>query len=332
MTWTGAAASAQTQTQPPTTRPAPAPNTTRVSAASATVHARCDESSPVRIMLSRGESVVIQSFQENWVQVRVPATGEEGCMRRSVLERIPAMDQADAARRSRQTATGPSARPAPAPRLDRGMISVNATYQAASATFSDEQTFPLYQETASYTSHYEVKSNVAFDAGGAVRLWRNLGVAVAVSRFEDSRDITIDGTLPHPFFFQRERPINGTAPGTREELATHVDAAYFLTVSPKISIVAFGGASMFNVKQSVVTELKYTETFPYDTVAFAPPTVTVEKETKVGFNVGVDVGFYFTKNIGVGGIVRFARATIPFSVGDLDVGGASAGGGVRVRF
>jgi hypothetical protein len=335
------AAGASAQTKPAQTKPAqpaaaPGEMATIVSAPSATVHARCDEASPLRITLGRGERVVIQSVQDAWVNVRVPATGEEGCMRRATLERVPAMEQADQARKARQASMSPAAqaaRRAPASLSPRAIVSINGIYQSAEHTFSQEQTFDLYQETARFTSSYEVKAGPGIDASGAIRLWRQLGAGVAFTSFKDDRDITIAGTLPSPLYFGAARPISGTTPGTREETAVHANAVFFAPVGKKLELLLFGGASFFSVKQTVVDSINYQagEVYPFETTSFAGATVTQEKESKVGFNVGADVGFYFSKYIGVGGIVRFSRATIPFSVGDLEVGGAMVGGGVRLR-
>jgi hypothetical protein len=329
-----AAGVAQGQTRPRDTQmPQPSSSTTTtVSAASAAVHARCDEASPLRITLGRGETVTIVSVLDNWVSVKVNATGEEGCMRRASLTPTPAMTQSDQARRARQAAQAPGARRAASTQVaPRAVISVNGGYQSASQTFREEQTFSLHQETARYTSSYEVKSAPTVDAGGFVRLWRQVGVGVAFTSFKDDRDITIEGTLPHPFVFDRGRAISGTAPGTREEIAVHLNAAYFLPLNRKLLIVAFGGPSFFSAKQSVVGTISYSESYPYDTATFTSANVEQEKESKVGFNVGADVSYYFTKYIGVGGIVRFSRASVPFSLGDLDVGGAEVGGGIRIR-
>ena len=57
-----------------------------------------------------------------------------------------------------------------------------------------------------------------------------------------------------------------------------------------------------------------------------------EEEQKTGFNVGADVGYFFTKNVGVGGIIRFSQTKVTFSLGEVDAGGAMVGGGVRLRF
>ena len=70
-------------------------------------------------------------------------------------------------------------------------------------------------------------------------------------------------------------------------------------------------------------------------------------KTATGYNIGADVGILFTDNVGVGGIVRFSRATYDMSsalavtAGAVDVssllkstkaGGVFAAGGVRFRF
>jgi hypothetical protein len=313
-------------------KPASTESTTVVSVATATLHARCDESSPVRTILARGESVQIQGFQETWVHVRVPSTGEEGCMRRSQLERVPAMDRADEARRAQQTAAAPGASPSTlSSTIGSAIISLNWSYQSASDTFTDQNTFDVDLETARYTSTYDVETDSGFDLGALVPIWKQLGVGIAATRFTDSRDITIEGTIPHRFFFNRDRPFSGTAPGEREEIGVHLDAVYFIPIAPKLQLAVFGGATFFRVKQSVVTDIDYTESYPFDEVTFTGATVTTEDESKVGFNVGADFAYYFTDIVGVGGIVRYSQAKVPFSIGDLDVGGPSFGAGVRIR-
>ncbi|HWJ57019.1 MAG TPA: hypothetical protein VNR90_12365, partial [Vicinamibacterales bacterium] len=58
--------------------------TSRVSAVSGTIYARCDPSSPARAVLERGATVMIDSVNEGWVLVHVTG-GEQGCMRRTDL-------------------------------------------------------------------------------------------------------------------------------------------------------------------------------------------------------------------------------------------------------
>jgi hypothetical protein len=218
------------------------------------------------------------------------------------------------------------------PSYEHVIVSANASYLTASHTFDDTRTFELYQETARFTADYDVEARVGMDIGAFVRVWRGLAAGVAYTSYKDDRDIAISGTLPHPLLFQHDRSIEGTAPGTREERAIHLNAAFIVPVGGKFQAVLFGGPSFFTVKQSVVTEVDWDESYPFDTATFRSATVDTEEESKTGFNVGADVAYYFTKTFGVGGIVRFSSTKVDFSLGEVDAGGAMVGGGVRIRF
>jgi hypothetical protein len=226
-------------------------------------------------------------------------------------------------------------RPTPAkkaPPTERVIVSVNASYLTASRTFDDRRTFDLHAETASFETAYAVEPSVGVDAGVFVRVWKGLAAGVAFTSYTDSRDIELEASLPHPLKFDSPRAITGTAAGDHEETAAHLQIAYIVPVGKKMTVVAFGGPSFFTVKQSVVTAVQFRDEYPYDEATFTGATVAAEEEQKTGFNVGADVAYYFTKNVGVGGIVRFASTTATFSLGDVDAGGALVGGGLRLKF
>ncbi len=308
--------------------------TSKVAALTATIYARCDPASPARAVLQRGDPVTIEAVNEGWVSVSV-AGGEQGCMRRSELEPTQAIDSAAEARRAREVArargTAPAASSAPVI-AERAIVSINASYLTASRTFDDTRTFDLYAEQGSFTTDYDVEASVGIDAGAFVRVWQNLAAGVAFTSHKDDGDLVIEGSVPHPLLFNQPRSIEGTVPGTREETAVHLQVAFIVPVNKKLRVVVFGGPSFFTVKQSVVTGIDYDEAYPYDEATFSGADVSVEEENKTGFNVGADVGYFFTKNVGVGGIVRFSQTKVTFSLGEVDAGGAMVGGGVRFRF
>jgi hypothetical protein len=79
------------------------------------------------------------------------------------------------------------------------------------------------------------------------------------------------------------------------------------------------------------------ESYPFDAAAFSDAPLQTVKGDAWGFSLGADVGWMFTRNVGLGGMVRYARATVALEPAgrdalDVDVGGAYAGGGVRVVF
>ena len=308
--------------------------TSRVASVTATIYARCDPASPARTVLERGAAVTIDGVNEGWVTVHV-AGGEQGCMRRADLEPTPAVDRAIEAKRARDLAY---ARGTPPPRATQAfaaehvIVSVNASYLSASHTFDDTRTFDANAEQASFTTDYDVEARVGVDAGAFVRVWRNLAVGGAFTTHKDDRELAITGSIPHPLLFNHPRSVEGTAPGTREETAIHLEVAYIVPVNRHLQVVVFGGPSFFTVKQSVVTAITFDEEYPYDVATFTSADVDTEKEQKTGFNVGADVGYYFTKNVGVGGIVRFSQTKVTFSLGEVDAGGAMVGGGLRLRF
>jgi hypothetical protein len=227
-------------------------------------------------------------------------------------------------------------RPAPAARThtpwERVIVSANASYLTASRSFDDVRTFDLYLETARITSDYTVEPSVGGDVGGFVRLWKGLAAGVAFTAYTDSRDIEIEASLPHPFLFDRPRTITGTTAGNHDETAVHLQIGYIVPLGKKMEVVVFGGPSFFTVKQTVVITIAHNDIYPFDETTFAGATGVSEEEQKTGFNAGADVAYYFTKHVGVGGIVRFSSTTIPFSLGDVDAGGALVGGGLRLRF
>ena len=229
-----------------------------------------------------------------------------------------------------------TARPAP---IDRVYISVNGLFQTAGEDFGETVTFVENAENGTFTTSYDMQAGPAFDFSAGVLVWRNVAVGVGVTRFSHNVPIGLTASVPHPFFFNRARSVTGDVVGvTREEVAVHIQARAMFKPSPRIEAMVFGGPSFFSVKQAIVNDFEITETYPYDTATFASGVTTALDESKSGFHAGVDVGYFFTRQVGVGGSLQWAGTTIavPASGGtgtfDLKVGGMQAGGGIRFRF
>jgi hypothetical protein len=156
--------------------------TSRVAAERATLHARCDASSPSRAVLKRGEVVDVEAVSEGWVSVRVVAGGEQGCLRRAELEPTQAIDRAGAARRTREIARARGESPRPAPASPTGRPLHVAVYGTAG----------LFLPTAkdSFDAILDKTSGLDFGAGAQIA-WQSgrlggLFVGVDVSRFEET--------------------------------------------------------------------------------------------------------------------------------------------------
>lgn len=221
---------------------------------------------------------------------------------------------------------------------ERVHVSVNAGYQATSNDFTDRFEFERYLETGSTSVEYPVKGGFTFDAGGGVRLWKNLGAGVAVSVFSRDDVALTTSQFPHPFFFNQPREVTGEATGVkRSETAVHVQAMYFIATGGRLRFVLSGGPSFFNVTQDFVSEVRITEDYPFDTATFSSAQLEEGKGSKTAFNVGADVMWMFSRNVGAGGLIRFSRASVDLDAPasrtvSVDAGGLFVGGGLRLAF
>ena len=221
---------------------------------------------------------------------------------------------------------------------DRVRIGVNfLDQQPSSTTFTTTATVPTYLESAAFETTYKVGNGPAFDGGVVIRIRGPFGAGVAVSSFRRTHDAAISGTVPHPFFYDAPRSISGTAPGLKySELGTHVQLAYLVS-NGKVDLSIAGGPSWFHVKQDVVTDVSYADSYPCDVATFSAATVNKATKTQIGFNVSYDVGVRLSPVIGVGVLVRFSRAVVDLtggniSAGQVTSGGFQVGGGLRLIF
>jgi len=227
---------------------------------------------------------------------------------------------------------------AQAPTAPRAFVAVNSDYQLAANDFADGAVKRANAEDGRFDTTYTVAAGRSFSISGGARLWRQLAVGVGLSRFAVSTPVSLNGTVPHPFFFSRPRPVSGTAPGlTREERTLHLQVGGVFALGPRIQLMAFAGPSFFHITQGVVTDFTYTESYPYDDARFAAATTTTASASTTGFNAGGDVAFFFTRQLGVGAMVQLSGTTIdlPAAGGGsrrVKVGGGHAGGGLRLRF
>lgn len=220
----------------------------------------------------------------------------------------------------------------------RGFVIVNGGYQLTANDFDVRSSFRANAEDGSFTTEYDLKGGPALDVAGGAMLWRRrLGVSVGVTRFSRSTPSSLSGSVPHPFYFSRPRSVRGDIGGLkREELGVHVQARAIVPIGSRLQVMAFGGPSFFQVKQGMVTHFTWVDSYPFDDASFSAASTTNAKGSKVGFNAGADVAFFFIRQVGVGGTVQFSGATVEVegagNTQDVKAGGAKAGVGLRVRF
>lgn len=219
---------------------------------------------------------------------------------------------------------------------ERVFISVNGLFQVTSNDFDDSETIRVNAENGRFDTDYDVGGGFAFDVSGGVVVWRNLAVGGGLTRFSTSTPTTIDAQIPHPFFFNQPRSVTGEFEGDRSELAVHIQAKWLVPVNDKFLVTIFGGPSFFQVEQTIVNDIDYTESYPFDTATFTRAITDDQSESAMGFHVGGDFAYYFSNQVGVGGVVQYSGATVemavPSGTADVKAGGLQVGGGLRLRF
>jgi hypothetical protein len=221
---------------------------------------------------------------------------------------------------------------------ERFYVAFNGGIQPTANDFSDRFEFEQYLEQARVDVDYDSGSGPFFDGGVGVRLWKGLGAGVAFSFFTKDNPAAIEGAIPHPFFDARPREISGEASSlSRTDAVVHLQGLAMIDPAGPLRIVLFGGPSFFRVEQDVVTGVRYAEEYPYDTATFTGVDVRAVSASTVGFNAGADVMWMLHQNVGVGGLVRFTRASVDLDVPEnrtisLDAGGLQAGAGIRLVF
>src|SRR5512132_2471949 len=97
---------------------------------------------------------------------------------------------------------------------DKGYASVNVGAQAGSHDLSESGSFPLYEETATFSSTNKVKGGFIFDIGGAYRVWgKNLLAGVSISHVASKSDGSLTGSIPDNVFTDRPRAVTKTFTG-----------------------------------------------------------------------------------------------------------------------
>jgi hypothetical protein len=223
-------------------------------------------------------------------------------------------------------------------REPRVFVTVGGGVQNAGNALTDRLEWEVHLENATADIDYGTKSSTWFGGGAGVRLWRQLGAGIAYSSASRDGVAQVEAQIPHPFFFERPRAISGeSASLSRSEAAIHAHALYIVPARGRLRIILSAGPSRFEVEQDIVTDVRFTEEFPFDEAAFQRADSRGISSTAIGFNVGADVAFMFTRVAGIAGLIRFSQATVDLARPDgaevsVKAGGVQAGVGFRLAF
>lgn len=233
----------------------------------------------------------------------------------------------------------PAAAQTPPP--TRAFANINFGYQGQSQDFTQSGQFSFQDETGTFDASHDFGGGGFFEIGGGYEIFRNFSIGASYAqRSKSSRDVTINALVPHPHFFDTFIEASGTVTDLEHgERAIHLQAMWHIPLTVEFDVTLFAGPSFFTVEEDLIESVTPTE------VGVDPPqynldatTVSTQKESTVGINIGLDTRYMFTRNIGLGAMLRFTRGSVtltsPSGSDDIksDAGGFEIAGGVRFRF
>lgn len=203
--------------------------------------------------------------------------------------------------------------------------------------FAESRQFLLFEEQARVDTRYRDPMRPGVELGGLVRIAGPLGVSASVELFQHDRDAAFDAFLPHPFLFDRAREISGSRSNlSHREHAVHVDGVITGRWGDVVLDV-FGGPSLFLTRTELLTDVRYSEVFPFDQVIPLGTEEQVFEDRPLGFNLGAHATYRLAGPFGATLGARFSRARVRITPGEgrtveFDAGGLRVAAGLRLLF
>lgn len=217
-------------------------------------------------------------------------------------------------------------------------VSFAAGYPTGLPKFDNTVAITEFVETGSRKVGYTTPGAPAVDVGIGVQVRRGLFLGGAVSAFNASTEGELTAEIPHPFFFDQKRTLTASVDGLeRQELGIHIQAATIVPLNRRMRIFLAGGPSLFRVRQELVSNVSYSQEYPFDVVTFTGATRESQAKTGLGFHGQGGLVAMFSRRVGADVLVRYSSASVQFESSDGSTFSASFGGlqvatGIRAIF
>jgi hypothetical protein len=313
---------------------------------------RTDSSLPLATVPS-GELLTVTGQSQRWYEVRVPqqiaGANAVGLIARTQLQLEPG-SAAPPMKVLRgdpppgpptpspgATAATPAKPPTRAPKpFPTGYLAVDFATQTHPEDVEETVTLRVNQEDGQIHTVLNAGQAWGVSVHGAKRVAGPLAIGGGGEAITRSTSGSFTAAIPHPFFFNTPRMLTGNVDGLdRTQLALHFHVGGLWFPGKRMHVSVRGGPSVFYVRQAIVTDVHYSETYPYDVVIFQDAVTTEVDGWRFGFNVGGDVAYYIGRKTGIGASASYARGDVALgSQSDqaTAVRATTISGGVRFRF
>ncbi|MXZ73416.1 MAG: hypothetical protein F4Z04_18200 [Acidobacteria bacterium] len=210
--------------------------------------------------------------------------------------------------------------------------------------FNTIHLFLLHDESGDFRTYYDAERALALNASLAWRLGRRrlggyFGLGLGFSRIDKPMTVQLDARVPHPYILSFPREFETFITGlTRREMGIDVQGQYWRALTDRLLLRGFAGPTIFIARQDAVTHIGTGDVMPsFDQAFLTGHRVAVARATKLGYNIGADVTWLLNDRVGLGGGVRYSRASItshdiPRTPVPFALGGPNLAGGLRLRF
>lgn len=217
-----------------------------------------------------------------------------------------------------------------------GYISVNGMFETTTRSNDIVTRQDINQETTSITTTQETGRRPVYDITVGGRLRGNFGLGFGLTVGPASDDATVTGDIPHPFYFDRPRRLEASTSLHRTDLMVHIHPMWLIPLSSNVHATVFGGATWFQIRQQTVQSVTVGDRYPFDDVSLAGVERERQTRSRWGVNAGFDVSYFFSRHVGIQGLVRYTNGEVTVTTGgadsDIAVGGLHAGAGLRIRY
>lgn len=220
---------------------------------------------------------------------------------------------------------------------ERLWLSVGGGLQGGAGGFDDGFDVPLHAEVGRADVDYTVKSGGLVAVRAGYRVWKRITIGAGVTHFSQRTGARVEARLPHPFFDNQFREVEGTTSALRGETSAHVLIGWMQPLSSRLRLLLTAGPSYVSAEQTLATGVQFSEVYPYDTAEFTGASTRRATRGATGFNAGADLTWMFARRLGAGALVQFSRARVRLDAGDgrrvsVDAGGVQGAAGIRVFF
>lgn len=221
---------------------------------------------------------------------------------------------------------------------DRLQVGVDFTQSMVWPHADQGHSFDLNAERGDFTARHSVSTapGIAVHADG--RLWQHLTIGGGLGYESSGVDIAVNARLPHPFFFNRPRSVSGNLEdASQHALGVALRVGWQIPLTERFDLHVVGGPMWLRLEYPVVTGVRFTEAFPFNSATFAGASTVSGHAWGAGLMVGSDVGWRWRRHIGMGAGVAFRRVDVdvtspPDRRVSVDAGRVRVHAGVRLTY